>query len=61
MTVGFEAISKNSLLQRSTILGKIDFCGPAREPQHVSTGSAGKYLQGPNLGIGCYSYYSHRC
>lgn len=29
MMVGFQAISQNSVLQKSTVLGKVDFCGPA--------------------------------
>lgn len=52
--MGFLAISQNSLLQKSTILGKIDFCGPAWELHHYSIGSTGKYLLGPNLNIGYY-------
>ena len=52
MMFGFQAISQNSLLQKSIILGKVDFCGLAWEPHHYSIGSTEKNLQYPNLDIG---------
>lgn len=53
MMVGFQALSQNSLLQKSAILGKTDFCGLAGEPHHYSISAAGTHWQGPKLDIGC--------